>query len=434
MPAPASAVAFLARRYLRAGRSFVSVITIISILGVAVGVLMMTVVNAVMQGFEREFRQTLIGYQPHMILEKEDEKPATAAEVGALLAKVRQRSEVLRALAFTGGIIYLEKNGEQTGAQLYGLPADGGADYLEKIQPHLLDGTLELKDGIIVANDHNTADLGVRTGDAVSIYPSSSVTVAVRDFRKASDISEEKQRHEAYKAIKLKPLEIQLGGYTRAETAGYSAYTTMATAQTVFGLGQGISGLLVEMHVPNDIKQIHAAFQNDGIIPKGWKAVLWTDVGDARLAAMSNERFVMFFILGIIGLVAAFSVMNTTITVTTQKRREIGVLTALGAEQKQIVGVFVLQAAVVGVVGTLLGLIGSALVITYRNDLRALVALASGNGSMDTEGLFLSTIPAHIDPFFITCTALGSILLCLAAAWPPAWLASRVDPAVALRD
>ena len=66
--------------------------------------------------------------------------------------------------------------------------------------------------------------------------------------------------------------------------------------------------------------------------------------------------------------------------------------------------------------------------------LRALVALASGNGSMDTEGLFLSTIPAHIDPFFITCTAVGSVLLCLMAAWPPAWLASRVDPAVALRD
>ena len=434
MPAPASAVAFLARRYLRAGRSFVSVITVISILGVAVGVLMMTVVNAVMQGFEREFRQTLIGYQPHMILEKEDEKPATAAEVDALLAKVRQRPEVLRALAFTGGIIYLEKNGEQTGAQLYGLPADGGADYLEKIQPHLLDGTLELKDGIIVANDHNTADLGVRTGDAVSIYPSSSVTVAVRDFRKASDISEEKQRHEAYKAIKLKPLEIQLGGYTRAETAGYSAYTTMATAQTVFGLGQGISGLLVEMHVPNDIKQIHAAFQNDGIIPKGWKAVLWTDVGDARLAAMSNERFVMFFILGIIGLVAAFSVMNTTITVTTQKRREIGMLAAIGGSGRQIINVFLLQAAIVGVVGTGLGLAGGLLVLWLRNDLREWLALATGGQVHAVEGVFLSTIPARVDPEHLLITCAFSITLCLVAGFLPAWVAARMEPAQALRD
>ena len=149
---------------------------------------------------------------------------------------------------------------------------------------------------------------------------------------------------------------------------------------------------------------------------------------------MSNERFMMFFIIGIIGLVAAFSVMNTTITVTTQKRREIGVLTALGARQGQIIRIFVSQAAFVGIVGTAVGLLLSAAVLHYRNELRGLIAYVSGGGSVDTEALFLSTIPAQIDPLFITWTALGSILLCLLAAWPPAWLASRVDPAVALRD
>jgi lipoprotein-releasing system permease protein len=148
---------------------------------------------------------------------------------------------------------------------------------------------------------------------------------------------------------------------------------------------------------------------------------------------MSNERFIMFFIIGIIGLVAAFAVMNTTITVTTQKRREIGVLAALGARQGQIIQIFVSQAAVVGVVGTLSGLGLSALVLRYRNDIRGLIATLSGGSSSDAD-LFLSTIPAHIDPVFIAYTACGSVLLCLAAALPPAWLASRVDPAVALRD
>jgi lipoprotein-releasing system permease protein len=148
---------------------------------------------------------------------------------------------------------------------------------------------------------------------------------------------------------------------------------------------------------------------------------------------MSNERFVMFFIIGIIGLVAAFAVMNTTITVTTQKRREIGVLAALGARQAQIVQIFVSQAAVVGVVGTLSGLGLSALVLHYRNDIRGFIAEFSGGSASETD-LFLSTIPAQIDPAFIAFTAVGSILLCLVAALPPAWLASRVDPAVALRD
>ncbi|MBL9132997.1 MAG: ABC transporter permease, partial [Verrucomicrobiaceae bacterium] len=290
-------------------------------------------------------------------------------------------------------------------------------------------GSLNLRDGDLVTSDMQAAELNAHSGDKLAIYASSNVTDAVRRFRTASDISDEEKRHLAYKDIKLHPLEIQLLGYLRSESAGHYAYATQATAQKVFGFGDKITGALIEVRDPNDIKTFHQRLLDEKIIPEGWKVVLWTDVGDARLAAMSNERFMMFFILGIIGLVAAFAVMNTTITVTTQKRREIGVLTALGTRQGQIIRIFVSQAAVVGVGGTLAGLLGSGIVLTYRNQLRALLA-----GGESSEGLFLATIPAHIDPFFITCTCVGSILLCLLAALPPAWLASRVDPAVALRD
>lgn len=424
-----NAVLFLARRYLRAKRSFVSIITVISILGVAVGVLMMIVVNAVMQGFEGEFRQALIGYQPHMILKPADGSPASQADVAAILEKLRPRPEVRSTTPYIGGIIYLEREGAQTGTELYGLPADGAAFYMQKLAKHRLDGSLDLRDDGIVTADMAAAELHARPADKLAIYASSNVTSAVRRFRTASDISEEDKRHAAYKDIKLHPREIQLLGYTRAETAGHYAYTTLVTAQKIFGFGDSISGALVEVRQPNDIKAFHQLLLDQKLIPDGWKAVLWTDVGDARLAAMSNERFMMFFILGIIGLVAAFAVMNTTITVTTQKRREIGVLAALGTRQGQIIRIFVFQAAVVGVVGTLFGLLGSGLVLTYRNTIRAWLA-----GGETADGLFLATIPAHIDPTFITLTCLGSILLCLAAAFPPAWLASRVDPAVALRD
>jgi lipoprotein-releasing system permease protein len=426
---PSNAVLFLARRYLRAKRSFVSIITVISVLGVALGVLAMIVVNAVMQGFEGEFRRVLIGYQPHMLIKPADGKPADPADVEAILAKLRSKPEVASSTAYTGGIIYLEREGAQTATELYGLPPAGAAEYLQKIEKHLLDGSLNLRDGDIVTADMQAAEMNAHSGDKLAIYASSNVTTAVRRFRTASDLSDEKERHTAYKDIKLHPLPIQLLGYLRSESAGHYAYATQATAQKVFGLGEKITGAMVEVRQPNDIKAFHQRLLDEKIIPDGWKAVLWTDVGDARLAAMSNERFMMFFIISIIGLVAAFAVMNTTITVTTQKRREIGVLTSLGARQGQIVRIFVFQAAVVGVVGTLAGLIFSGLVLTYRNEIRALLA-----GGASTDGLFLSTIPAHIDPVFITATCIGSILLCLFAALPPAWLASRVDPAVALRD
>ncbi|MBK8091052.1 MAG: ABC transporter permease [Verrucomicrobiaceae bacterium] len=435
MPSTAvSAVTFLARRYLRAKRSFVSIITIISVLGVAMGVLMMIVVNSVMKGFEREFRQALIGYQPHMLIKPADGKTASASETAAILQKIRTRPETAHTSTYAGGYVYLEKNGQQSVAELFGLPAESAGYYMQKIKKHLLDGTTDLADGGIIAPDECAARLDARSGDTISIYPSSSVTQAVRSFRTATDIEDEEKRKAAYKQIKLHPREIRLLGYTRTESAGFYAYTTLPTAQNIFGMQQSVSGILVEVHDPNAIKATHSALQAAGIIPPGWKATLWTDVGDARLAAMSNERFMMFFIIGIIGLVAAFSVMNTTITVTTQKRREIGVLTALGARQGQIIRIFVSQAAFVGIVGTAVGLLLSAAVLHYLNELRGLIAYVSGGGSVDTEALFLSTIPAQIDPLFITWTALGSILLCLLAAWPPAWLASRVDPAVALRD
>lgn len=424
-----NAVLFLARRYLRAKRSFVSIITVISILGVAVGVLMMIVVNAVMQGFEGEFREALIGYQPHMLIKPADGKPALPTEVEAILEKLRSWPEIQASTPYVGGIVYLELEGAQTGAPLFGLPPDGEAFYMDKIAKHRMDGSLDLQDDAIITADVAAAELNASIGNKLAIYPSSNVTSAVRRFRAASDLDDENKRHAAYKEIKLRPREIALTGYTRAESAGHFAYTTLATAQKIFGFEGTLTGALVEVKQPNEIKALHQRLLDAKVIPEGWSATLWTDVGDARLAAMSNERFMMFFILGIIGLVAAFAVMNTTITVTTQKRREIGVLAALGTRQGQIVRIFVSQAAVVGVVGTLVGLLGSGLVLTYRNTIRAWLA---GGGAAD--GMFLATIPAHIDPVFITFTCVGSILLCLVAAFPPAYLASRVDPAVALRD
>lgn len=424
-----NAVLFLARRYLRAKRSFVSIITVISVLGVAVGVLMMIVVNAVMQGFEGEFREALIGYQPHMLIKPADGKPASPSEVEEILEKLRSWPEIQASTPYVGGFVYLERDNAQTGADLFGLPPDGEAFYMQKIAKHRLDGSLDLQNDAVVTADLAAVDLNANIGDKLAIYASSNVTDAVRRFRTASDIDDEDKRHAAYKDIKLRPREISLSGYTRSETAGHYAYTTLATAQKIFGFDGKLSGALVEVKQPNEIKALHQRLLDAKVIPEGWRAALWTDVGDARLAAMSNERFMMFFILGIIGLVAAFAVMNTTITVTTQKRREIGVLAALGTRQGQIIRIFVSQAAVVGVVGTLCGLLGSGLVLTYRNTIRAWMA---GGGSAD--GLFLATIPAYIDPVFITFTCVGSIVLCLLAAFPPAYLASRVDPAVALRD
>lgn len=429
-----NATLFLARRYLRAKRSFVSVITIISILGVAVGVLMMIVVSAVMKGFEGEFRRVLIGSEPHILLHPEKSKPASPQAATELLAKVKAQPDVLAASTYISNVMYVERDGMQSGTDVIGLPEDGAKFYMAKIARHHLDGSLELRHGGLVAADYVAGQLDAHPGDKLSVYASSNVTSAVQRFRVASDEQDEKKRHAAYKEIKLHAREIILQGTVRAEAAGVYGYTTLETAQQIFGLGDQVSGVLIELQHPDEVKAVMERFEAAKIVPAGWSASLWTDAGDARLAAMSNERIMMWIVLMIIGVVAGFSVMNTTITVTTQKRREIGVLTALGSRQNQIISIFVAQAAFVGTLGTLIGLILSGLVLYFRDDLRMGIAILSGGNADSASGMFLATIPAQIEPWFILATCLGSISLCLLAALPPAWLAARVDPAVALRD
>ena len=429
-----NATFFLARRYLRAKRSFVSVITVISILGVAVGVLMMIVVSSVMKGFEGEFRKVLIGSEPHILLHPQDKKPTDVKSVADVLAKVRQQPDVLAASSYISGIMYVEREGQQSGMDVIGLPEDGAKFYMAKIARHKLEGSLELTAGGVICADYVAGRLNAHPGDTISVFASSNVTSAVKRFRIASDMQDETKRYAAYKEIKLHPKEIKLLGVTRAESAGSHGYVTLETAQQIFGFGDQVSGVLIELKQPGEVKDVIKRFTAAGVVPAAWSASLWTDAGDARLAAMSNERVMMWIVLLIIAVVAAFSVMNTTITVTTQKRREIGVLTALGSRQSQIIGIFVSQAAFVGILGTLTGLALSALVLRYRDDIRMGIAVLSGGSANADSGMFLATIPAQIEPWFIVVTCLGSISFCLLAALPPAWLAARVDPAVALRD
>ena len=137
---------FLALRYLKPRRSFVSVITLVSVLGVAVGVLMMIVVHSVMRGFEMDFRDTLMGTKPHVLL-RQDPGEKNASEWQAVLAKMRQAPGVSSATPVASGMLYVAHEERQTAARSLGIPAGEAQSYLKKLSPHLLAGSLDLPDG-----------------------------------------------------------------------------------------------------------------------------------------------------------------------------------------------------------------------------------------------------------------------------------------------
>ncbi|MDB6003672.1 MAG: lolE, partial [Prosthecobacter sp.] len=142
----------------------------------------------------------------------------------------------------------------------------------------------------------------------------------------------------------------------------------------------------------------------------------------------------MWFLLLFIMLVAAICVMNTTITVTVKKRREIGILTALGTRAWQIIAIFVSQAGIVAFVGVVTGLAGGFFVLSIRNWLREQITTFTGRDIFPQDIYFLSSIPAHTNPGDLITICATAVSLCLVAALVPSGFAARVDPAVALRD
>jgi lipoprotein-releasing system permease protein len=152
------------------------------------------------------------------------------------------------------------------------------------------------------------------------------------------------------------------------------------------------------------------------------------------LQNVENQQSLMYFLLFFIMLVAAICVMNTTITVTVQKRREIGILTALGSRSGQIIALFLAQAGIVAILGIISGLIGGMTVLYYRNDLRDFITARTGRDFFPQDIYFLSEIPSQVHAGDLSSICGLAIILCLMAALIPAWFAARVDPAVALRD
>ncbi len=423
---PRDAATFLALRYLRPKRSFVSVITVVSLLGVAVGVLMMIVVKSVMLGFDADFRETLLGAEPHLLLERGGED----GNWQEALAAARAHPRTISATAYAGGILYARFEHGQTGFPVFGFaPGEAGAQ-LEKVRRHLAEGSLDLEDGTVVLSDFAARKLGARLGDEITVYESVAVNRAARQFKAALDEPDADKKKAMHREISLGSGKLRVAGIYRGESGGFNAYTSLATGRALFHLeGDNVSGVALELDTPYEAREIGQALR-----PAGWQARTWLDEGEARLAAMRNEQILMTIILWIIAVVAAFAVMNTTITVTTQKRKEIGVLTALGCRAGDIARIFTIKAAIIGGLGAVIGMALSLLVLWLRNDIRELIARLTASQVHAIEGVFLAEIPAHLSWANVALAAGGSFVLCLLAGFLPAWFAARLEPAEALRD
>ena len=434
-----SAPLFLALRYLRPTRSFISVITVISMLGVMLGVGVLVFVMSVFSGWQREFRQMLIGFEPHAMVqplsahevEPDGPKPVDWRELRKTLA---QRPEVASAVPVAEGVVVVENSGNLQGVSVIGMADDKDNALLQKLKKHLKQGLFDLQGDTIILSDKFAKEIGAKIGDTLVVHAADSVNQFIRQVREIPEDAEEKKRSEVLDSVTVLSKDLTLVATLRADTAGPRGYVPLHVAQEFFNLDSNVSGIELELNDPDNVERVMNKIYLSGVLPESWGYRTWIQEHGMMLESVENQRTMMWFLLLFIMLVASICVMNTTITVTVKKRREIGILTALGTRAWQIIAIFVAQAGIVALVGVAAGLAGGFFVLGIRNWLRDQIANISGRDIFPQDIYFLSSIPAHTNPSDLLTICATAVALCLMAALVPSWFAARVDPAVALRD
>lgn len=454
---------FLALRYLKPKRTFISIITVISVLGVALGVCVMLVVIAVMTGFEKRMKEEFLKAQPALTLTydresalgvlDEEEETQTWRE---LLENLKKHPEVVSCSPTVTVAVALEKKATEeeeqflaesggksrwTQALIIGVDPNDEAQ-MERLRKRMAErgsGEFEIAGDNIVAGLDLANSLGgtfplIIGESAVNVYGPAFLSgyhEYYNEIRRAGDDPEKRREAEERERDLPLPEEYTLRGVFDDPRMNGVAFVSLKNAQTLAGLGRNVDGIAVELKDPYRAGEV--ALELRDALPPFWRSETWMQRNSELFQAVDVERGMMYLILSIISVVAAFCIMNTMITMAVQKRREIGMMRALGARASQILGLFVCKGLVVATLGVSLGVAGGLAILAFRNDLRTWLSEALGIGVFPESVYGLRELPADlrlVDALVICGLA---FVFCTLAAAPPAWMMSRMDPAKALR-
>ena len=428
LPAPL----FLAARYLKPKRTFLAVITLISVLGVTLGITVLILVMSVMTGFERELQRKVIGFDAHLLVTNNGLIDRWKEIVG----KAEKTPGVVAAAPFVQGPVIVEFNNQRLAPKIRGIEPKL-EQKVSDLSKFIVAGKLDLSGDSIVIGSELARTLGVQVGDVITIYSPGNLGQVLEQLDrlkgKSSQGKSSKGDVDSLRQLVL-PTQLMVTGIFESGRYLYDSeflLVPLHIGQELYGLGGSIHGISVRTTDPNSAAEIREELRKN--LPDELSCVTWMDLNKQLFDAIAMERHVMFFLLMFIILVAAFGIMNTLITVTVQKTREIGVLKALGARTWQIVSVFVVQGMVVGIIGVVSGLILGMSLIRWRNEVSQWLASALGVEIFPRSIYQFNEIPAEVVPTDVALICVSAFVICSLAALIPAWIASRLDPVKALR-
>ena len=419
---------FLALRYLRPKRTFVSVITLISILGVALGVAVLIIVISVMSGFDHDLRDKILGFQAHITVKESGNTMKDYQQVEAIIA---QNKNVRGVSPFVLGPVLVETAGDSNRPAMQDAPMLRGIDpategKISNLPQEIKDGKFDLSGrGVLVGVDF-ADNLQLQVGDTLSIY-------SIREIKKMKDA------HEHHRDVAILPDDYEVRGIF---DTGYYEYnsrvivTSIANAQDLYDLNDSVHGLFVTLNDPYEADAVKIQIEqtlNDKMGGRIFYAQSWMADNSGILGALVVEKNVMFYLLFFIVLVAALCILSAQITFVIQKTREIGMLKALGATQLQISGIFLGQSAIIGVMGVAAGYGLGMLAVTYRNPFLHFMRNTTGWELFPKSVYGFGDLPALITPRDVAIICISSFIICVLGGLLPAIRAGRLKPVEALR-
>lgn len=403
----------IALRYLRARRQegFISVIAGFSLLGIALGVATLIIVMAVMNGFRAELLGRILGLNGHAVVYGQS---APIVDFDRVAVKVAETPGVFAVLPQVEGQAMATAGGHAAGVLVRGLRASdlsAKAALAASLSAAAVDNFAA---GGVLLGGRLARRLGVSVGDQLTLVSPTQQTTVLGTLPRAK--------------------RYRVGGVFDVGMYEYDngfIFMPLAASQVFFRMGDGVTGLEV---ILTDAKGTAAA--SSGIraaVGGGYRVVDWRQRNAIFFNALQVERNVMFLILTLIILVAAFNVISSLIMLVKDKGRGIAILRTMGASRGLVMRVFFLTGASVGVIGTLFGTaLGLAFAANIESIRRAIEGM-TGSELFAAEIYFLSKLPAEVDPGEVLAVVAMALGLSFLATIYPAWRAARVDPVEALR-
>ena len=420
----------LALRYLRPKRTFVSIITLISVLGVALGVAVLIIVISVMSGFDHDLRGKILGFNSHLKVFTLDEAGRTEpmANYAEVMRVVSSNKNVRGVAPFVLGPVLIQTEPADTNSR----SSLAAAPYLRGVDVNA-EGSVSILPKSITAGAFDLSGHSVIVGSDFA----QNMKLSVGDRMAISSLSDLKKMRENYgktNAEVILPDDYTVTGIFNVGYFDYDAnviVTSLENAQDLYDLGDGVHGLLVMLNDPYRAPEVRRELLQT--LGPDFSVTTWADENKAILGALLVEKNVMFYLLFFIVLVAALCILSAQITFVVQKTREIGMLKALGATNLQISGIFLGQSAIIGVLGVLAGYGLGVLAVIYRNEFLDFMRQATGWELFPASIYGFGELPAILAPRDIAVICASSFVICILGGVIPAFRAGRLKPVEALR-